>query len=115
MDGMKVTLLGHASILVEMNGATCLMDPVFADPFEDGAVVTCPKRKVYPDRLPHVDLLIISHRHPDHFDISSLALLLRDCTAICPADPLIVYALKKLGFRDIQTSRRSEAASLAIA
>ena len=98
---MKVTLLGHASILVEMNGATCLMDPVFADPFEDGAVVTCPKRKVYPDRLPKVDILIISHRHPDHFDISSLALLSRDCTAICPADPLIVYALKKLGFRDI--------------
>ena len=98
---MKVTLLGHASILVEMNGATCLMDPVFGDPFEDGAVVSCPKREVNPDRLPLVDFLIISHRHPDHFDISSLALLSRDCTAICPADPLIVYALKELGFRDI--------------
>ena len=40
---MKVTLLGHASVLVEMNGATCLMDPVFFDPFEEGAVVSCPE------------------------------------------------------------------------
>ncbi|MCZ6675780.1 MAG: MBL fold metallo-hydrolase [Candidatus Poribacteria bacterium] len=99
---MKITLVGHASILVEMNGATCLMDPVFGDPFEDGAVVTCPKRKVYPERLPPVDVLIISHRHPDHFDLSSLSMLQRDCITICPADPLIVYALEKLGFRDIQ-------------
>ena len=41
---MRVTLLGHATILVEMGGTTCLMDPVFFDPFEEGAVVSCPKR-----------------------------------------------------------------------
>ncbi len=32
--GMKITLLGHAAVLVELAGATCLMDPVFFDPFE---------------------------------------------------------------------------------
>ncbi len=37
---MKVPLLGHASVLVEMEGAICLMDPVFFDPFEEGAVVS---------------------------------------------------------------------------
>ena len=98
---MKVTLLGHASILVELDGATCLMDPVFSDPFEEGAVVSCPKRTVYPDRLPTIDILIISHRHPDHFHIPSLAQVSRDADAICPADPLIVHALKKLGFTHI--------------
>ncbi|MCH6562047.1 MAG: MBL fold metallo-hydrolase [Chloroflexi bacterium] len=95
---MKITLLGHASILVEIEGAICLMDPVFSDPFEGGAVVSCPRRKVYLERLPAIDTLIISHRHPDHFDLRSLAQVTRDCDAICPADPLIVYALKKLGF-----------------
>ncbi len=95
---MKVTLLGHASVVVELAEVTCLMDPVFTDPFEEGAVVSCPKRSVYPDRLPPVDILIVSHRHPDHFDIPSLAQVPRDCDAICPADPLIVYALDKLGF-----------------
>jgi L-ascorbate metabolism protein UlaG (beta-lactamase superfamily) len=95
---MKVTLIGHASVLVEMEGATCLMDPVFSDPFEEGAVTSCPRRKVYPERLPPVDTVIVSHRHPDHFDLPSLAKIPRDCDAICPADPLIVYALHQLGF-----------------
>lgn len=98
---MKITLLGHASILVEMEGVTCLMDPIFADPFEEGVVVSCPQRIVYPDKLPPIDILIVSHRHPDHFDIPSLARIPRDCDAICSADPLIVYALKELGFARI--------------
>jgi L-ascorbate metabolism protein UlaG (beta-lactamase superfamily) len=95
---VKVTLLGHASVLVEMNSATCLMDPVFFDPFEEGAVVSCPERVVYLEQLPPVDILIVTHRHPDHFDIASLARLSRNCDAICPADPVITYGLKKLGF-----------------
>jgi Beta-lactamase superfamily domain len=98
---MKVTLLGHASVLVELAGATCLMDPVFGDPFEEGAVTSCPKRTIRPEHLPAIDILIVSHRHPDHFDIPSLARLPRGCDAICPADPLIVYALKQLGFERI--------------
>ena len=98
---MKVTLLGHASILVELDGGTCLMDPVFSDPFEEGAVVSCPKRTVFPDRLPPIDILIVSHRHPDHFHIPSLARVSTDADVICPADPLIVYALEQLGFAHI--------------
>jgi UDP-MurNAc hydroxylase len=98
---MRITLLGHASILVEMEGATCLMDPVFSDPFEEGAVVSCPRRRVTPEKLPRIDTLIISHRHPDHFDLPSLARVPRDADAIVPADALIVYALQKLGFARI--------------
>lgn len=98
---MKITLLGHASILVQMKSVRCLMDPVFFDPFEEGAVVSCPRRTVFPERFPPIDILIVSHRHPDHFDIRSLAQVPRDCDAICPDDPLIVYALKQLGFGHI--------------
>jgi UDP-MurNAc hydroxylase len=77
------------------------MDPVFFDPFEEGAVVSCPARVVHPERIPAIDILIVSHRHPDHFDIASLDCLPRDCDAICPADPLIVYGLRRLGFTRI--------------
>jgi len=84
-----------------MEGAVCVMDPVFFDPFEEGAVVSCPRRTVSADKLPPIDTLIVSHRHPDHFDLRSLARIPRDCDAIVPADPLIVYALQKLGFRHI--------------
>jgi UDP-MurNAc hydroxylase len=95
---MRVTLIGHASILVEMEGGTCLMDPIFFDPFEEGAVVSCPRRRVFPEKLPPVDLLVISHRHPDHFDLRSVARLPRTIDVIVPADPQIVYALRRLGF-----------------
>jgi hypothetical protein len=95
---MRVTLLGHASVLVELAGARCLMDPVFFDPFEEDTVTSCPRRTIHLDELPPIDLLIVSHRHPDHFDLRSLACVPRDCDAICPADPSIVYALRQLGF-----------------
>jgi hypothetical protein len=98
---MKVTLLGHATILVEMDGANILMDPVLQDPFEEGAVVSCPKRVIRADKLPRLDLIIISHVHPDHFDIPSLAQLPRDVHVLCPIDTTILYALKALGFANV--------------
>jgi hypothetical protein len=98
---MKVTLLGHATVLVEMDGANILMDPVLQDPFEDGAVVSCPKRVIHADRLPSLYAVIISHAHPDHFDIPSLAQLPRDVHVVCPDDKTIQYALKNLGFTNV--------------
>jgi UDP-MurNAc hydroxylase len=101
---MKVTLLGHASVLVEMKAVRCLMDPVFQDPFEDTAVVSCPRRTIALDAIPPIDLLVISHAHLDHFDIPSLAHIAktsRGCDVVCPKDHTIVYALEQLGFTKI--------------
>ncbi len=95
---MRVTLIGHASLLVETRGGTILVDPVFFDPFEGGAVASCPEREVDPRKLPEIDYLVVSHRHPDHFDIPSLARIPRDCQVLCPPDPLVHYALEQLGF-----------------
>ena len=98
---MNVTLLGHASVLVELDGATCLMDPVFEDPFEEGAVVSCPQRQIHVDALPEIDLILLSHNHLDHFDIPTLARLPRDCDVVCPKDETMVYALAALGFENV--------------
>ena len=101
---MKVTLLGHASVFIEMTGARALMDPVFHDPFEDTAVVSCPRRAIALDEIPPVELLVISHSHLDHFDIPSLAHVAkssRKCEVLCPKDKAIVYALQKLGFENV--------------
>lgn len=95
---MRVTLIGHASLLIETAGGTVLTDPVFFDPFEGGAVTSCPEREVDPGKLPEVDYLVVSHRHADHFDIPSLARVPRGCQVLCPRDPLILYALDRLGF-----------------
>lgn len=98
---MKVTLLGHACVLVEMERATCLMDPVFEDPFEEGTVVSCPRREIDFAALPPIDVVIISHSHLDHFDIPSLARLPRSCNVICPKDRAISYVMKELGFAKV--------------
>ncbi len=98
---MKVTLLGHASVLVETGPMRILMDPVLQDPFESGMVVSCPKREIHLERLPPIDVVVVSHRHPDHFDLSSLDLLPRACQVLCPQDPLIVRALTALGFEHV--------------
>jgi hypothetical protein len=100
---MKVTLVGHATILVELDGANVLMDPVFGDPFEDGAVEACPSREVFVDRLPKLDKVIISHAHLDHFDVPSLDKLPRDVEVLCPEDPIIPYVLDRLGFTKVRT------------
>jgi L-ascorbate metabolism protein UlaG (beta-lactamase superfamily) len=95
---MRVTLLGHACVLVELEGASFLMDPVFDDPFEDGAVVSCPRRAVDVEKLPPLEGVILSHQHLDHFDIPSLARLPPKTRVICPKDEDLVYALQRLGF-----------------
>lgn len=101
---MKVTLIGHASVLVELDGARCLMDPVFQDPFEEGAVTSCPRREVFPARLPPIDVLILSHSHLDHFDIPTLAQLPRSCQVLCPKDHVLTYVLQQFGFTKINAA-----------
>jgi hypothetical protein len=101
---MRITLLGHASVYIEMQGTRCLMDPVFQDPFEDTAVVSCPRRTIALDAIPPIDLLVISHAHLDHFDVPSLAHIAktsRHCDVLCPKDKPILYALERLGFTKV--------------
>ena len=98
---MRVTLLGHACVWVEMEDLACLVDPVLFDPFEEGVVVSCPPRSVDLVAMPRPDLVIVTHRHPDHFEIRSLSALPKGCRVLCPADPLLVYALERLGFASV--------------
>ena len=43
---MRVTLLGHASVLVELQRRDLSDGTVFADPFEEDMVVSCPQRSI---------------------------------------------------------------------
>lgn len=48
---VKVTLLGHSTILVDTGPMRILMDPVLQDPFENRMVVSCPPRAIDLDCL----------------------------------------------------------------
>lgn len=69
--GARVQWLGHATILVELDGLTFLVDPLFgrAGPVVPRAV---PAPRL-PDSLPRIDAVLVSHGHYDHLDRPSLA------------------------------------------
>lgn len=70
-----VTLINHATFLIQSGGMNILTDPIFSDrpsPFQ----WLGPKRVRPPgieiDQLPRIDLVLISHNHYDHLDEGSI-------------------------------------------
>ena len=99
---MRATLIGHACWLFETTAGCFLADPVLCDPFEEGTVTSCPQRAVHLEQLPALQGIMVSHRHLDHFDLPSLAMLDRHIPVFCPDDSFLLYGLQRLGFRDIR-------------
>ncbi len=70
-SGLRVTWLGHSTLLIEIDGARVLTDPVWgnrASPLSFAG----PKRFHPPpaplDALPSLDAILVSHDHYDHLD-----------------------------------------------
>ena len=77
-SGLRITWLGHSTLLVEIDGYRVLVDPVWTDrtsPF----VTLGPKRFHAPplllDDLPPLDAVLISHDHYDHLDHETITAL----------------------------------------
>jgi N-acyl-phosphatidylethanolamine-hydrolysing phospholipase D len=81
-NGLKATWFGHASFLVETTarnnserGVRILFDPVFSERMSPVPFIG-PKRFVaLPctlEDVPEVDLVVISHNHYDHLDVSTV-------------------------------------------
>ncbi len=70
-SGLRVTWLGHSTMLVEIDGHRVLTDPVWAERASP-ATFTGPKRFHAPPLaiadLPALDAVVISHDHYDHLD-----------------------------------------------
>lgn len=68
-SGLRVTWMGHSSMLVEIDGVRVLIDPVW-DQRASPAQWFGPKRFFPPtiplDQLPQLDAVLISHDHYDH-------------------------------------------------
>lgn len=76
--GIHAAWVGHSTVLLKLDGFVILTDPVFSERcgVRVGPVTIGLKRLVEPAlgirHLPHVDLLLLSHAHMDHFDLPSL-------------------------------------------
>ncbi len=76
----SVTWIGHSTMLVRMDGATFVTDPMFSDRASPLSFAG-PKRLVAPgvplQELPPLDFVTVSHDHYDHLDLPSIAALAR--------------------------------------
>lgn len=79
-EAMRVTMVGHATLLVQTQGLNILTDPVWSERASPFASVG-PKRVRAPgvrfDDLPKIDLVLVSHNHYDHLDLDTLERLWR--------------------------------------
>jgi L-ascorbate metabolism protein UlaG (beta-lactamase superfamily) len=85
-EGMLVTWIGHATVLVQTQGLNILTDPVWSDvvsPFPPVGPTRVRAPGVRFEDLPKIDLVLISHNHYDHMDLPTLKRLwARDRPAI---------------------------------
>ena len=74
-NGLRVTLIGHSSLLIEIDGKRILTDPVWSDRVSFSSHFG-PKRFFQPplalDQLPPIDAIIQSHDHYDHLDKATI-------------------------------------------
>lgn len=99
---MRWTDLGHATWLCEAAGLRILCDPLLAPTHHGGVYRVVPHREIAAERL-RPDFVLVSHRHPDHFDVASLHRLARldaDTVVVTP-DALVAWAARALGFRTV--------------
>jgi L-ascorbate metabolism protein UlaG (beta-lactamase superfamily) len=80
---MKVLYVGHATLWVEVGGITILTDP-WLQGLAGGRYVHDPELVTPLDDIRSPDVIVLSHAHPDHFNIPSLELLDRDAQVIVP-------------------------------
>jgi L-ascorbate metabolism protein UlaG (beta-lactamase superfamily) len=78
----RIVFLGHATVLIELDGVRLLTDPLLR-----GRVAHLRRQTARVDRTvtARPDAVLISHVHHDHLDLPSLRLLGRDTPLLVPA------------------------------
>ncbi len=100
---MELIFLGHASWLVRIGELSILFDPLLAGSERGGVHEVFPPRRVHAGEL-RPDFIVVSHAHPDHFDVQSLALLaeLDADSVVLTASALVERSARRLGFRSVR-------------
>ncbi len=74
-DQLRVSFVGHATVLIQTQGLNILTDPVWSE--RASPVPWAGPRRVHPpgiafQDLPPIDVILISHNHYDHLDLTSI-------------------------------------------
>jgi L-ascorbate metabolism protein UlaG (beta-lactamase superfamily) len=84
---MEITWLGHASVLIEVDGVRLLTDPALRDRLGPLGQIG-PLARIAPlggiDPPERVDAVLLSHLHADHTDLPTLRAIARSVPVIAP-------------------------------
>lgn len=89
--GIYGAWLGHSTVLLKIEGTTIVTDPVLSDRvgLSLGPLTLGLKRLVAPalriERIPKIDVILLSHAHFDHFDVPTLRALESKQTSVVTA------------------------------
>jgi len=73
--GLRAMWIGHASVLIEIDGHRLLVDPVFseyASPFQFAGPKRFHPTPIALNELNQIDAVMISHDHYDHLDMATI-------------------------------------------
>jgi L-ascorbate metabolism protein UlaG (beta-lactamase superfamily) len=87
--GLRLSWLGHATALVELEGRRVLFDPVWSERVSPSQAVGPRRMHRVPmalDALPPLDAVVISHDHYDHLDMRTI----RQLAALQPDVPFVL-------------------------
>jgi hypothetical protein len=101
-EGIRVRYFGHACVLLETKSVSILLDPVISYEVADTKV---PRYTLY-DLPDHIDFVLLTHNHQDHFMLETLLQLRHKIgTVVFPSnnkgaleDPSIRLMLEHIGF-----------------
>jgi len=95
----RLTWIGHASWLVQLDGVSLLIDPIFSDSIGPGVTRFVPPALTVAE-LPRIDAQLITHNHRDHLDLPSVRAVGQCVIAGLGLAPL--FAAEKLPCRELQ-------------
>jgi len=103
---VEITLLRHATLLVQLNGKTLLVDPMLSPPGAMPPVPDTPNDRRNPlVSLPDFDpgsaeAILVTHTHADHLDETAVEKLPKDLPLFC--QPEDEDGLRSSGFADVR-------------
>ncbi|MEM7302933.1 MAG: MBL fold metallo-hydrolase [Pseudomonadota bacterium] len=77
-SAIRMSFVGHATVLIQTEGVNILTDPVWAErasPFQFLGPVRRNAPGVPFEKLPPIDAVLLSHNHYDHLDLATLSAL----------------------------------------
>lgn len=96
-SSLRVTYIGHATLLVEVAGVRILTDPNFEESL-GGFLPRVSAPGIALEALPKLDAMLLTHAHADHLSFRSLDLLPRDVPLYAP--PAVHRWLARRGYRN---------------